>query len=355
MAAHRKVGTAWTSLSVSHKAKWISAGQTYLERLSGAGFHAVTFDFDGTLCSKRDRFEPLNKRVVVELERLLGGGVQVGIATGRGQSVREQMRQSIRRDLWGLIWIGYYNGSDIAGLGDDAHPNLSRPPDESLSKLTASMKRDGIVRTIAKVESRPTQISLEPTVSIGLEELYRHAVALARRAPPGLKVLMSSHSIDIIPQDVSKTAVVHFMSSLSEPPGATLCIGDAGEFPGNDFELLSEPYSLSCDQVSADSLTCWNFAPSVAPGCRGHSVLPSPSRCSQSNGSAADSVRVWQMNRDLHLKLLRAVLPEDVWTEDRFTEVMRDLRVLAEHSTTSMSDTSLDGSFSRASTCSWRA
>jgi haloacid dehalogenase-like hydrolase len=266
VAAHRKVGNAWTSLSPSHKAKWISAGETYLERLAGAGFQAVTFDFDGTLCSKKERFDPLNKRVVTELERLLRGGVRVGIATGRGQSVREQMRQSIRRDLWGRIWIGYYNGSDIAGLADDDHPDLRRPPAESLLQLSASMKRDGIVRTIAKVESRPTQITLEPTVSIGLDELYRHAVALARRGPPGLKVLMSSHSVDIIPLDVSKTAVVRFMSSLCEPSGATLCIGDAGEYPGNDFELLSEPYSLSCDQVSADSLTCWNFAPSSLRG-----------------------------------------------------------------------------------------
>jgi hypothetical protein len=37
------------------------------------------------------------------------------------------------------------------------------------------------------------------------------------------------------------------------------------------------------------------------------------------------------MNRDLHLTLLRAVLPEDIWTEDRFAEVMRELRVLADH------------------------
>ena len=77
---------------------------------------------------------------------------------------------------------------------------------------------------------------------------------------------MSSHSIDIIPLDISKTAVVRFVSSLCERSGATLCIGDAGEYPGNDFELLSEPYSLSCDQVSADSLTCWNFAPSSLRG-----------------------------------------------------------------------------------------
>ena len=39
-----------------------------------------------------------------------------------------------------------------------------------------------------------------------------------------------------------------------------LCIGDKGEWPGNDFELLSSRYSLSVDEVSSDPDTCWNIA-----------------------------------------------------------------------------------------------
>jgi hypothetical protein len=40
-----------------------------------------------------------------------------------------------------------------------------------------------------------------------------------------------------------------------------LTIGDKGAWPGNDFELLSLPYSLSVDEPSADPRTCWNLAP----------------------------------------------------------------------------------------------
>jgi hypothetical protein len=50
---------------------------------------------------------------------------------------------------------------------------------------------------------------------------------------------------------------------------AVLCIGDRGRWPGNDFALLQEPYSLSVDEVSPDPNTCWNLAP---PGHRGIQV-----------------------------------------------------------------------------------
>lgn len=47
----------------------------------------------------------------------------------------------------------------------------------------------------------------------------------------------------------------------SSPDSRILCIGDKGRWPGNDFDLLSEPFSLSVDEVSSDPVTCWNLAP----------------------------------------------------------------------------------------------
>ena len=49
-----------------------------------------------------------------------------------------------------------------------------------------------------------------------------------------------------------------------------MTIGDLGKAPGNDFELLAEPFSLSVDQVSEASATCWNLAPI---GCHGANAL----------------------------------------------------------------------------------
>ena len=43
-------------------------------------------------------------------------------------------------------------------------------------------------------------------------------------------------------------------------PGLSLCIGDKGEYPGNDYELLSTQFSLSVNEVSYDPDTCWNLS-----------------------------------------------------------------------------------------------
>ena len=53
----------------------------------------------------------------------------------------------------------------------------------------------------------------------------------------------------------SKLNLVEACNTLSSQRGfsnASLCIGDRGQWPGNDFELLSTPFSLSVDEISND-------------------------------------------------------------------------------------------------------
>src|SRR5262249_53339365 len=79
----------------------------------------------------------------------------------------------------------------------------------------------------------------------------------------------SSHSLDVLAPGVSKQLVVEACKSAAAMRGNpvdALCIGDRGRWPGNDYVLLSNPYSLSVDTVSPDPDTCWNIAPA---GCRG--------------------------------------------------------------------------------------
>ena len=45
-----------------------------------------------------------------------------------------------------------------------------------------------------------------------------------------------------------------------------MIIGDQGQFGGNDFEMLNQPYSLSVNRISTSITTCWNLSP---PGLRG--------------------------------------------------------------------------------------
>ena len=51
------------------------------------------------------------------------------------------------------------------------------------------------------------------------------------------------------------------MRDLLHDGACVLSVGDKGQWPGNDYELLNTPYSLSVDEVSADPDTCWNIAP----------------------------------------------------------------------------------------------
>ena len=84
---------------------------------------------------------------------------------------------------------------------------------------------------------------------------------------PGVVVVGSRHSMDVLAPGVSKRAVIkEVMDILGCEEDSILCIGDRGQWPGNDFSLLNRPNALSVDEVSQDPETCWNLAP---PGARG--------------------------------------------------------------------------------------
>jgi len=74
-----------------------------------------------------------------------------------------------------------------------------------------------------------------------------------------IKIVESTHSIDLLSNDVSKTDLIKYIKKNISEQLEILCIGDRGKWPGNDFELLSYPYSLSVNEVSANSHSCWNL------------------------------------------------------------------------------------------------
>ena len=76
--------------------------------------------------------------------------------------------------------------------------------------------------------------------------------------------------MDVLAGGVSKRSLMHEIRRSLREDCKVLSIGDKGQWPGNDFELLDTPYSLSVDEVSADPESCWNLAP---PGHRGVQAL----------------------------------------------------------------------------------
>lgn len=261
LVANRKLGAA-ASLSAPLAIQRVAKSASHFERfLSKVSFGGVLFDFDGTLCSHRERFSELRKDIVAVVESLLRKNIAVGIATGRGKSVRVQTQQSINKTMWDRIWVGYYNGSQIARLSDDMFPDVNRPIDPAIERFDEIIHADALLSEIATITTRPAQITLEArAAALRPKDLWRYASRFLQGADD-VRILFSSHSVDIVPKYVSKLAVLRKLQSIIGEEDKVLCIGDLGEFPGNDFELLAHPYSLSCDEVSADEGSCWNLAP----------------------------------------------------------------------------------------------
>lgn len=248
-----------------HLQSWLSLEgwrKAYLEFLAGLGaatFGAVLFDYDGTLCEGRDRFSGLREEIACALKRILAAQITIGIATGRGKSVRESLRKVLSESTWSSVFVGYYNCTDIAPLTDDTHPNAFGAPLGSLGSAADALSRHPIIASLATTEVRPTQVSLQPTSPAASEIVWRVALDLVQ-THSDLKIVRSSHSVDILTQPASKKALLKGLSELASPK-LVLSIGDMGRWPGNDHDILATQHSLSVDEVSTATGSCWNLAP----------------------------------------------------------------------------------------------
>lgn len=228
---------------------------------------ALAVDYDGTLCTKDDRFDGLRDDVVAECSRLLKAGVHLGIATGRGKSVREELQRALDRKIWPLVHIGYYNGTDIGALGDDTLPKRDEPSDAVLKRAKSLLSADAWLMATVKITPRPQQLTVEPMGATRTDALAAHV--MARLAPldgDGVRIVVSSHSLDVLGPRPGKSSLVSWLREQIGERLDVLCIGDRGAWPGNDYALLAEPMSLSVDEVSSLNDACWNLAPRGVSG-----------------------------------------------------------------------------------------
>lgn len=245
----------------------LSAHNAFCRSLNTAPFSGLVLDFDGTLCGPENRFNALDSNIVRELVRLLRAAIPLGIATGRGKSVRKSLQEALPKTLWKRVIVGYYNGAECALLDNDNAPNGTNNPCKELDGIAKALYSDEAIKSLAEVTVRKSQISVEPATTSHLDLLWGIVGTHLTRSH-GSRMVQSAHSIDILAPGVTKRNIIAAMTSLCKAGQtlAILCIGDQGCWPGNDSDLLSERYSLSVDTVSPDLSTCWNLAP---PGYRG--------------------------------------------------------------------------------------
>ena len=246
----------------------------FVQKLRGARIGKIILDLDGTLLDRKDRYNQApSPGICTELNRLAEQGVQFAVATGRsnGETSRGILKHSFDRHHWKNIVVGYCNGSDIRTLGSDKSigtpTRLSGDVDGLIRLIKTSIeplsKRVSISRNEFQVTVRPK----DKDVSLRIFSLFHVASGCVSELGLHAKVLMSSHSIDIVSARSGKSRIERFLRCDEEY--SVLKIGDMGLWPGNDYDLLLRGLGLSVDQVSATPHGCWNLLPRGVRGANG--------------------------------------------------------------------------------------
>jgi len=249
----------------SHKAEnikeyYASSYKEWLQNLSMQQFKGLVLDHDGTIVSTigRDNLppEPVRRQII----NLLDAGIPVAVATGRGKSIFKLLCDWVPKSLQSNVFVGAYSGATLDTL-DSQYPIQ---PSEQNSDLQAAYNKlmCSPLHSFATIDLRPLQLTITSHVKIlSIRRLLTLVQELLHNTYEGcLHIHLSGHSIDIIPAKCSKASTVQ---QLKKHIGAeVLVIGDQGQAPGNDFEMLAETkFSLSVDSVSSAPDRCWHLAP----------------------------------------------------------------------------------------------
>ncbi len=248
--------------------EWSEYYEKVKRALEASTFARCVLDYDGTLCDHRYRFGGLPADVARALIALLEHGINIGIATGRGKSVRKALCEALPRTLWSQVFIAFYNGSLVLPISDAEGLEKKVPNKPELARAASCLHSARLQGT--SITERPYQVTLESTGVKGAESLWRMAAeALAKDGIADVQLVMSSRSVDVLPKKSSKLNILRAMPDAANDK-ATLFIGDQPAWPGNDYELLNQPSCLSVDEVSLSLDSGWNMA---SPGVLGSSAL----------------------------------------------------------------------------------
>ncbi len=234
-------------------------------KLRNANFNGLVLDYDGTICDHVDRFEAIPQITARAISRVVEAGFLLGIATGRGKSVRKALQAAIEKSAWSRVKVGYYNGAVVADLGDDAQPDTSCGVAPGLQDAADAL-RTICAASQVDLSIRPQQITVEPTVPMEVMELWsRVTQRLEENGIRGVKVVASTRSVDVVLEETSKLALVRALEQ-TRPRSTLLCIGDRPCWPGNDAQLLGQDFSLSVDEVDGNPSGAWNLSPAGVLG-----------------------------------------------------------------------------------------
>lgn len=231
------------------KSHYEIAFKRFKELIENTIFDEIVFDYDSTISAEGTNHE-IEDEIFLIINSMLASQIPVKIATGRGKSVRVELRKKIPRQYWNRVVIGYYNGGIIGELSDSKELTTLSENNHNLIKLAQEFDKEF---PDMEYDLRPVQITIMLNKIENME--YKRLIMEKVANYSELKLFFSEHSIDIIPVKSSK------LNIISDQNIKSLCIGDSGHFLGNDYELLTSKYSLSVNHVSSSISSCWNYAP----------------------------------------------------------------------------------------------
>jgi len=241
----------------------LNALQEFVRRMCSAKFGAIVVDFDGTAAQAGIGSGALQPDVTTFFQNLLDHDVPIYFATGRGDSIHRIIEASFPRRSWKKIFISYYNGALTLPYSESSNFANLLPQDPALESIDSIIRDDAQLNSMAETRLKHgCQVTLKLRNCASTDHVTRVAQEIvAKSLHLNLRVVQSSHSIDIIPHNRSKLACINFAMDKIRNDRHVLAIGDRGASPGNDFDLLTHQFSLSVDTVSSDLNACWNLLP----------------------------------------------------------------------------------------------
>ncbi|SDQ99353.1 haloacid dehalogenase-like hydrolase [Chryseobacterium soldanellicola] len=239
---------------------WKDAYERFRKKINSTKFRGIFLDYDGTLCSAEERFVAPRVEIIEKLNFFLSQGIVIGIVTGRGKSVRVELQKFVEKKYWQNLIIGYYNGAQISSLENNSMP-IKDNSEPLFHEIEKTLLAEPLVSEYINIDIRQGQVTVivkdkkesKIVKSVLLDLLYN-------KFKFRIQILESSHSIDIISANTSKNLIFDYCDEHFGLGFSYLCIGDRGKYPGNDYQLLSNEFSLSVDKVSNDPHSCWNLA-----------------------------------------------------------------------------------------------
>jgi HAD superfamily hydrolase (TIGR01484 family) len=256
------LGARWPSIARAGTMK--RALEKFQGALESQHFRAIVFDYDGTLCSSQSKDSPPSALIIERIAKLLNSGILIGIASGRGGSIHQDLRRCISEEFWPRVHLGLYNGGWIGDLSATLPEHHATSEFLShVTRIVERLKALGVpIRTIRA--THPHQISVRFFDGVHAESMWFVIGDALRQAGLDLSsVVRSKHSVDILAPGVDKSHLIaQIIQQYRIDPYEILTMGDQGAWPGNDSSLLEHRFSLSVDVPSRRLDRAWKLAPS---------------------------------------------------------------------------------------------